>query len=154
MRRLRRIRPRCLGLPCLLNTNGISTSCLSDLALNALFYVLDALALVRLRRAEAPNLGRGLTQELLVDALEDENVLVDLRRDPVGERVVDRVRVAEREHDRLALDLGAVTDPVDLELALETLAHALYQVGRQRARKAMFGPRLARVVRPRHQELV
>ena len=35
---------------------------------------------------------------------------------PSGIVYIDRVRVAEREHDLLALDLGAVADADDVEL--------------------------------------
>ena len=44
-----------------------------------------------------------------------------------------RVRVAQREHDLPALDLGAVADTDDVELALEALGHALHRVGREAA---------------------
>ena len=43
-------------------------------------------------------------------------------------------------------DLGAVTDAVDLELALAALGHALDHVGEERAHEAVLGAVLARVV--------
>src|SRR4051812_31573009 len=57
---------------------------LADLALDDLFQVLHALALVRLGRAEAAHLGRGLPQELAVEAAQDHQVLVHLGGDPLG----------------------------------------------------------------------
>jgi len=47
------------------------------------------------------------------------------------------VAEAEREHQGRALELHAVADAVDLELALVALAHALHEVVEQRARQAV-----------------
>ena len=62
------------------------------------------------------NLGGGLTEELAVDAGQDDDVLVDLGRDALRQVEDDRMREAERHVELLAGDLGAITDAVDLEL--------------------------------------
>ena len=65
---------------------------------------------------------RHLADELLVDARHgDVRLLLDRDVDPRRDVEHDRVRVAEREHDLPALDLGAVADADDVELALEAL---------------------------------
>ena len=51
--------------------------------------------------------------------------------DPRGDVEHHRVRVAEREDDLLALDLRAVADADDVELALEAVGHAGHGVGDQ-----------------------
>ena len=48
-----------------------------------------------------------------------------------------RVRVAQREHDLLALLLGAIADADDVELLLEAIGDAGDGVGHQRARQAV-----------------
>src|ERR1019366_10342407 len=63
---------------------------------NLLVRILPALALVGFGRPKAPDLGGGLADPLAVDTLHDN---LGLRRsldgDPVGNRVVDEMRVAE-----------------------------------------------------------
>src|SRR5690606_3263748 len=96
--------------------------------------VLDALALVRLRRAEAADLGGNLADLLPVGAADHD---LGLRRGGDGDafrrRVQHRVREAQRQVQVLALHGGTVTHADQLELALETLGHALDHVGHDRA---------------------
>ena len=61
-----------------------------------------------------------------------EKMVETVIKDPLGQRVLDRVRVPERQHDLLALDLGLVADAVDLELAAEPVGHALEHVADER----------------------
>src|SRR5690606_7617184 len=81
--------------------------------------VLDALALVRLRRAEAADLGGNLAALLPVGAADHG---LGLRRGGDGDafrrRVQHRVREAQRQVQVLALHGGAVTHADQLELAL------------------------------------
>src|SRR5678815_1745422 len=59
-------------------SHGDSLPCgLADLAEDGLLRVLDALALVGLRRAEAPDLRRGGAEQLLVDPAQGQNVLLE-----------------------------------------------------------------------------
>src|SRR5262245_19730605 len=75
----------------------------------------DALALVRLRRADRADLGAHLAELLDVDALDDDFGLARrLHRDAVRDREIHGVREAEREVQGLALDRGAVTDAHEL----------------------------------------
>ena len=76
----------------------------------------DALALVRLRRVVGADLGSDLADELLVDALDlDLRAVVDGDFDALRNVVEDRVRVAEREVDLLALERGLEADALDFE---------------------------------------
>src|SRR5688572_20995453 len=64
---------------------------LADLAPDDLFHVLHALALVGLGGTERPDLGRRLTDQLLVDPRQGQDVLLDLRAHALGEREHDGV---------------------------------------------------------------
>src|SRR3569623_1254190 len=99
------------------------------LAEDVLAGVLHALALVRFRTAEAADLGRHLSDLLLVDAGDDDLGRLRRRdRNALRERIVDVVRVAELQVELLALNRRALTDAVDLELLFEALGHAIDQV--------------------------
>src|SRR3954447_9465674 len=126
---------------------------LTDLSSDVLALVADALALVRLGRANLADLGRGLADDLLVDAADD-----DLRRhghlelDPLAGLDLDRVRVAD-----LQLQVGprqrcAVPDALDLEALLEPVRHTLDHVRDQRARQAVQRAILAAIGRARHRD--
>src|ERR1700722_15791380 len=71
---------------------------------NLFVRILDALALVGLRRPEAADLGGSLADPLAIDALhQDFGLARGLDGDALGNRVVDRVRVAERQRQALGL---------------------------------------------------
>ena len=59
-------------------------------------------------------------------------LLVDLQIDAIGQQHLDRMRIAQRERGDLALDVGAVADADDVELAREPGRNALNGVGGQR----------------------
>src|SRR5690606_5494449 len=96
--------------------------------------VLDALALVRLRRTEAADLGCNLADLLLVGAGDHD---LGLGRGGDGDafrgREQHRMREAQRQVQVLALHGGAVTHADQLELALEAFGNALDHVGHDRA---------------------
>ena len=73
--------------------------------------------------------------------------LRDLELDPLGRLDRDRVGVAERHLEGLALELGAVADALDLEAALVALGDALDHVRDQAAGEAVQGAVLAAVGR-------
>ena len=110
----------------------------ADLAADELALVADALALVRLGRADAADLGGGLADGLLVDAAHDH-----LRRrrhfelDSLARRDPDRMRVADLELEVRAGHAGAVADALDLEALLEALRDSLDHVGDERAGQAV-----------------
>ena len=66
---------------------------------------------------------------------------------PSGRLDRDRVRVAERELERLALEPGAVADALDLEALLEAVGDALDHVRDQAAGQPVQGAVLAAVGR-------
>src|SRR3546814_362084 len=102
--------------------------------------VLHALALVRLRRTEAADLGRNLAHALLVGTGDhDLGLGRGADRDPVRGLEQHRVRKAQRQVQVLALHRGAVTDADQLELALEAFGHAMHHVGDDRAQGAGDG---------------
>src|SRR5262245_50190113 len=94
---------------CSMRFASSSLSCgLACLAQDRLLDVLDAFALVGLGRPKAADLRRRRAERLAIDPREDQEVLVHLGRDPLGQLVLDRVRIAERQDDLGALDLGLV----------------------------------------------
>ena len=101
-------------------------------------FVANALALVRLRLAGAADLGGELADLLLVRALDhDRRRVGQFDRHAIGRRQLDRVGIADRQHDRLLVHAGLVADALDLELLLVALGHALDHVGDQAARQAV-----------------
>src|SRR5450432_64374 len=127
---------------------------LADLALDDLFHVFDALALVGLGRAQLADLGRRLPDQVAIGAGEHDAVFLDLGRDALGQLEHDRVRIAERHGHGVAGDLGAVTDAVDLELPGPAVRDAFDHVGEMRAHQTVLGPVLPRVVDAQHLDLV
>src|SRR6185436_7930259 len=123
---------------------------LAGLATNHFVAVLDALALVGIGLAETADLGRGLSDLLLVDAGDgDVSALrVHGHVDSFRNRETDGMRVSELEHDLAALDLGAVADADDVELAFEAFAHAFDVVRHERAHQAVEGASLSLFVLP------
>ena len=78
--------------------------------------VVNALALVRLRRTLGTDLGGNLADLLLVDALDvDVGVVGALEGDALGSGVDHRVRVTEGQVEVLALELDTVADAGELE---------------------------------------
>src|SRR5204862_4012101 len=109
--------------------------------------VLHALALVGLGRAERADLGRDLSDPLLVDAAHQDLGRPRRRdRDAFRDRIDHVVAVAERDLQVLALQRGAVADAGDLELLLEALGNAGDEVVHQRARGAPHRARALAVV--------
>src|SRR5215470_1445244 len=103
---------------------------LAFLAEDVLAGVSDALALVGLGRPIAANLRRHLTDLLLVDA--GHHDLGGLRRrdrDPLRDRIVDLMAVAELKLQVFALDGGSIADAGNLKPPLESLGHAVDHVG-------------------------
>src|ERR1700721_1621300 len=132
-RRARRRRVSCL----------VSFMCLLLLRLfqrNFFIGVLHPLALVGLRRPEAANLRRGLADSLAIDTLDDD---LGLGRcfdgDAVRNRVVDQVRIAQRQRQALRLYRGAVADADQLELLLIALGDAGDHIRQVRASGARDG---------------
>src|SRR5581483_12329165 len=93
---------------------------LADLLLQPLAGVAHALVLVRVGRTQAAHFGGNLADLLPVGAGDGQARLLRVHRDlDAGrQRVLDGMRVAEREHHGLlALHLGAVADADDFQLA-------------------------------------
>src|SRR5262245_10952822 len=120
---------------------------LAFLAEDILAGIPDALALVRLGRPIAANLGGHLADLLLVDAgHHDLGRLRRRDRNALRDRIDDLVAVAELKLQILALHGGAIADAGDLEPALEPLGHAGDHVGEQRPHGAPHGARALAVV--------
>src|SRR5829696_6822561 len=138
---------------------SIESSCrgscaLTDLPGHVLALVADALALVGLRRALLADDRRHLAHGLLGDAADDDaRGHRDLEVDSLGSLELDRVRVAERQHELLALELCAVADALDLEALLEAVRHALDHVRNQAAGEAVERAVLAAVGRALDEDL-
>ena len=100
--------------------------------------ILDALALVRLRRSLAADLSSELADLLLVDAADDDLVLGrNVDGDAVDLIDNNRMGVAKVHDELLALLLCTVADTIDLKLLRVTLLDADDHVVQQRAGQAM-----------------
>src|SRR6202789_783753 len=126
------------GVSCL-----VSFMCLLLLRLfqrNLFIGVLHALALVGLRRPEAANLRRGLPDALAIDALDDDLGLARrFDRDAVRNRVVDQMRITQRQRQALRLPLGTVADADQFELLFIALGDACDHIRQVRAGGARDG---------------
>src|SRR5262249_30983887 len=112
-----------LGLD--LHSVALLRSRLPRLLLQHFARVADALLLVRIGLPQAPDVRRHLADELPIDTRDgDVRLLVDRDVDALRNVEHDRMRVAEREHHLLALQLRAVADADNVELALEALRDA------------------------------
>src|SRR6266550_203985 len=117
---------------------------LADFPANVLAFVADALALVWLGRAHLSDLCRGLSDLLLVDALDDDlRIGRNLERDPLRRLDHNWMRIADVQPEIRALQSGAVADSLQLETLLETLRNALDHVGDERACQTVQRPILA-----------
>src|SRR4051812_27626624 len=126
---------------------------LTDLSPDVLALVADALALVRLRRANLADLGGRLADLLLVGSAHgDLRRGRDLERDAGAGLDRHGMRVADLQLEVGALERGAVADALDLEALLEALRHALDHVRDQRPRQAVQRAILAALGRARHGE--
>src|SRR5262245_28041532 len=99
---------------------------LALLAAHLFVLVADALALVRLRLAHAAHLGRELPHLLLVRPADDDRGRVrQLHGHTLGRRHLNRVGVADRQHQVLLVQARLVADTLDLEALLVALGNAL-----------------------------
>src|SRR5260370_19280415 len=104
---------------------------LSDLLLQLLAGVADALVLVRVGLAKGAHIGGDLAYLLPVDAGDGDVCLlrVDGDFDAARQGELDRMRVARREYDHaLTLHLNAVTDSDDIQLLRPARRHPVYGV--------------------------
>src|SRR5262249_4164126 len=109
---------------------------LSRLLLQHFARIADAFLLVRIRLAEAADVGGHLADQLPIHpGHRDVRLLVDRDVESLRDVEHDRMRVAEREDDLLALQLGAVADADDVELLLEAFGDAEDRVGDEAARE-------------------
>src|SRR5215207_4529107 len=137
---------------------GVRAGCgscpLAYLPGDVLALVADALALVGLRGPLLADDGGDLADLLLARALHDDaRGLRHLELDAL--RRLDRhgMRVAERELEVAALELGAIADALDLERLREAGGDALDHVGDQRPRETVQRAMLGAVGRPRDEQL-
>src|SRR3954447_17157544 len=133
---------------------GSGSCALSYLPRHVLALVADALALVGLRRPLLADDGRDLADLLLGDALDDHaRGLGHLELDAL--RRLDRhgVRVAERQLEVAALELGAIADALDLERLGEAGRDAFDHVRDQRARQPVQGAVLGAIGRALDEKL-
>src|SRR5690606_17024787 len=106
--------------------------------------VLDALALVGLRRLQLADARRELADLLLVTAPDDHGRRVrQLDVEALGHVDHDLVREAEAERQLATRSLRLVADADDLELPLVALRHTDDHVVEDRARRAVVRARLA-----------
>src|SRR2546421_7141550 len=113
---------------------------LAGLLLQPLTGDAHALLLVGVGRTQRAHIRGNLADLAFVRAAHDDvRLLLDGDLNAFRNRKFNRVRLAEREGNQFALQLGAIADAHDVELFLETGGHAVNGVGNQRAREAMKG---------------
>src|ERR1700745_760850 len=124
---------------------------LAFLAEDELARIAHALALVRLRRPEFPDLGRDLADLLLIDARhQDLGGLRTLHLDSLRNGIGDVVAIAKLELEVGALHRGSIADARDLESLGAALGHAGDKIGHKCPRHAPHGARLLSVLAHRN----
>src|SRR6266566_382790 len=113
---------------------------LAGLLLQPLTGDAHALLLVGVGRTQRAHIRGNLADLAFVRAAHDDvRLLLDGDLNAFRNRKFNRVRLAEREGNHFALQLGAVADAHDVELFLEARGHAVNVIGNQRAREAVKG---------------
>src|SRR5712664_127277 len=120
-------------------------SCLAGLLLQALTRNAHAFLLVRIGRTQRAHVRGNLADLAFVrTAHDDVRLLFHGDLDSFRNGKINRVRLAEREGNGLALQLRAIADAHDVELFFEARRHAMHGVGDQRASEAVKGAVLFR----------
>src|SRR5581483_7024791 len=126
---------------------------LADLPADELALVADALALVRLGRANLADLRRGLADDLLVDAADDDlRRHRHLERDALARLHLHGVRVAHLQLEIGSGHRGTVADTLGFQPLFEAGRDALDHVRDQRAREAVQRPVLPALGRARDED--
>src|SRR5262249_40186100 len=127
-----------------------SSCALPDLPAYVLAVVADSLALVRLWRTDAPDLGGDLPNLLLVGAPDDDlRWRWHLERDARRRVLRHGMREADAELERRPAQRGAIADALDLETLLEAFCDALDHVRDQRSGQPVERAVGTAVARPR-----
>src|SRR6266536_4127644 len=109
---------------------------LSNLLLQALASIAHTFVLIRIGWTQRAHLGGNLPDLLAVNARNRELRLLRIYGDfnSSGQRILDRMRISQREHDRaLALHLGAIADADDFQFARPPFGDAFDRVVDKRA---------------------
>src|SRR5258707_11393162 len=107
---------------------------LASLLLQALASDANAFLLVGVGRTQRANVRGHLADLPLVRAADHEvRLLVDRDLNALGNLELDGMRLAERESNRFAFQLRAVSDTNDVQVLLEALRDAVHRVGDKRA---------------------
>src|SRR6266849_9009831 len=105
---------------------------LAGLLLQPLTGDAHALLLVRVGRTQRAHIRGNLADLAFVRAAHDDvRLLFHGDLNAFRNRKINRVRLAERKGNRLALQLRAIADAHDVELLLEARRHSLHGVGDQ-----------------------
>ena len=112
-----------------MNQNQFLLDGFAFLALDVFARIAHALALVRLRRVEAANLGGDLADDFFVRAFDGQlGVFLDGHLDLGGNRVINGMRKTERQVHHVALNGGFEADALNFELFDKAIGHALDHV--------------------------
>src|SRR6266850_1543747 len=127
---------------------------LPGLAADLLAAVHDALALVRLGRPEPAEIGGHLSDVFVRDAGDRElGRVLHVDRDALGRFEPDGMRVAEAQHQLVALLRDAIADTNQLEVLDEARVDARHHVGDEAADKTVQGAMAVPVGRALEHEL-
>ena len=141
--------------------NGLGSGCalcgggLTRLAADVLIRVSDTFSFVGLWGTKSTEVCGNLTNELLIDTFDREEVLVLLilnHLNTSGKLEIDGVGESEAEVEDLALRNGLVTDSDDLKLSLMTAFNALDHVHEESASETVTSLRFSVIENALHTE--
>src|SRR6516164_319329 len=105
---------------------------------NLLARVSNPLTLVRFWRVKRPDIGSHLTNNLLVDSLDQKLcIFLDRNLDPIRNLKNHRMRKPDVQVQVLSLNLRPKSNAMDFECLLKALADTEYHIADQTPRKAM-----------------
>jgi hypothetical protein len=123
---------------------------LSDLFLG----ISDAFALIHFRAPERPDLGRHLTDLLFIDPFNGEvDVSIHADIDPLGNGILNGVRIPKCQGQVPPLDLGPVSDSHDLKAFSKALCHPDHEIGDEGSGQTVQGSNPPLFIAPADTEL-
>src|SRR5262249_19124855 len=101
--------------------------------------VADALVLVRIRFSQRPDIRGDLSDLLPIHSADDQpGLLIDGYADARWNRILDRMRITQREDHRILFRFRTVANAHDFEFAAETFGHAFHRICNKSACKPVI----------------
>src|SRR5262245_54987352 len=123
------------------------TSGLSGFLLETLADVTNAFVLVWIGLLQRPDIRRNLAHLLAVDTGNHQtSLLIDCDVDTWRDRILNRMRKAQRKYHRILPVLGTITNAHDLQFLRKAFRDTAHSIGNEGTRQSVEGPLRTAVV--------